>query len=218
MSAPKFAEDKLLNYGFQKRGESLYYERELENSHLHLEIVIEANHVLKTRVIDAETGDEYTLHLNPKSKGTFVTQVRNEYEDCLCDIRSKCAADSGFVTLQAQSILDYAKERYQSQIEFLWKDKFGTDDGVLRRGDTGKWFAAILTCRMKTLTGKGEGTLEVINLRVDPKSIGEIVDNIRIFRAYHMNKKHWISIVLDGGVSDHEIYARIDESYRLAVK
>ena len=103
-------------------------------------------------------------------------------------------------------------------LEFLWKDKFGTDDGVLRRGDTGKWFAAILTCRMKTLTGKGEGTLEVINLRVDPKSIGEIVDNIRIFRAYHMNKKHWISIVLDGGVCDHEIYARIDESYRLAVK
>jgi len=35
---------------------------------------------------------------------------------------------------------------------------------------------------------------------------------------YLMNKKHWISIVLDGGVSDPEIYARIDESYRLAVK
>ncbi len=33
--------------------------------------------------------------------------------------------------------------------------------------------------------------------------------------AYHMNKLHWVSIILDGSMSDEEIFHLIDDSYRL---
>ena len=33
--------------------------------------------------------------------------------------------------------------------------------------------------------------------------------------AYHMNKKHWITLVLDGGFPDDELYGLIDESHGL---
>ena len=36
--------------------------------------------------------------------------------------------------------------------------------------------------------------------------------------AYHMNKKHWINVVMDGGISDKLVKKWIDESYDLVVK
>ena len=36
-----------------------------------------------------------------------------------------------------------------------------------------------------------------------------------VIPAYHMNKKHWISIILDGSMSDEEIGRLIEDSYAL---
>ena len=45
-----------------------------------------------------------------------------------------------------------------------------------------------------------------------------IVDNNKYFRAYHMNKKMWTTIVLDGRLPTEEILKRIDDSYKLTDK
>jgi predicted DNA-binding protein (MmcQ/YjbR family) len=58
-----------------------------------------------------------------------------------------------------------------------------------------------------------------INLKCDP-------DLAMHFRAmykavnpgYHMNKKHWNTITLDGSIPDDEILSMIDDSYNLVVK
>ncbi|MBF1207631.1 MAG: MmcQ/YjbR family DNA-binding protein, partial [Fusobacterium periodonticum] len=42
------------------------------------------------------------------------------------------------------------------------------------------------------------------------------IDNKRYFPAYHMNKKHWCTICLDGTVELEKIYRLIDISYELA--
>jgi len=36
--------------------------------------------------------------------------------------------------------------------------------------------------------------------------------------GYYMNKKHWITVVLDGSIADVEILAMIDASYELVVR
>ena len=36
-----------------------------------------------------------------------------------------------------------------------------------------------------------------------------------IVPAYHMNKRHWISVILDGSMSDEEILPLIEDSYEL---
>lgn len=36
--------------------------------------------------------------------------------------------------------------------------------------------------------------------------------------AYHMNKKHWISIVLDGSMADEDIHRLLKDSYALTAK
>ncbi|MGA8180669.1 MAG: MmcQ/YjbR family DNA-binding protein [Desulfobacterales bacterium] len=58
-----------------------------------------------------------------------------------------------------------------------------------------------------------------INLKCDP----DLAMHLREFceavqPAYHMNKKHWNTIYLDGSVPDDELLAMINDSYDLVIK
>ncbi|MBR1680176.1 MmcQ/YjbR family DNA-binding protein, partial [bacterium] len=54
-----------------------------------------------------------------------------------------------------------------------------------------------------------------IDLRASTEEIENLVDNKKYFSGYHMNKKHWLTIILDGSVPIEDIYNRIDSSYNL---
>lgn len=61
-------------------------------------------------------------------------------------------------------------------------------------------------------------TFEGINLKVDPEHGAELRDKYRFVQsAYHMNKKHWITVVMDGVAPDKLVKALIDNSYDLVV-
>ena len=57
---------------------------------------------------------------------------------------------------------------------------------------------------------------EGINLKVDPEEGAELRDRYQAVKAaYHMNKKHWITVEIDGSVSDKLLQGWIDKSYAL---
>ncbi len=60
--------------------------------------------------------------------------------------------------------------------------------------------------------------IEIIDLRLQPDILSQTLDGIKYFPGYHMNKKHWYTICLDGSVEDAEICHRLDVSYELAKK
>ena len=62
------------------------------------------------------------------------------------------------------------------------------------------------------------GVHEVLDLRGKPEFVERIPDGERFFPGYHMNKKHWFTVLLDGSVPDDEICRLLDESYVLAAK
>lgn len=55
--------------------------------------------------------------------------------------------------------------------------------------------------------------VEAINVKADTMLIDSLVNEPGFYRAYHMNKRYWISILLDGSVSDETIKGLIEESY-----
>ena len=63
-----------------------------------------------------------------------------------------------------------------------------------------------------------EGEAEAIDLHMRPEEHECTVDGKRILRGYHMNKKHWITVLTDGSTPPEEIFRLIDASYALAVK
>ena len=59
---------------------------------------------------------------------------------------------------------------------------------------------------------------EILNLHVKTQEIDTIVEKKQIFYAFHMNKRHWISVILDGYVDFEYVKKLIDESFALALK
>ena len=72
--------------------------------------------------------------------------------------------------------------------------------------------------KMFALTNMEEWPLEV-NLKCDPERAIELREEYEAVQpGYHMNKKHWNTVVLNGSVSLPEIHAWIDHSYALVVQ
>ena len=63
-----------------------------------------------------------------------------------------------------------------------------------------------------------EGKIDVLNLKNDSQKIQYLIDHKHYFPAYHMNKKYWISILLDNYVNIEEVKKLIDESYLIVNK
>lgn len=71
--------------------------------------------------------------------------------------------------------------------------------------------------RMFALLGR-TGEKESVNLKADPDETWLLRQQYpgSVLPGYHMNKKHWNTVLLDGSVPDEEVLAMLDQSYRLA--
>jgi len=55
-----------------------------------------------------------------------------------------------------------------------------------------------------------------VNLKCDPSLAIELRERYNsVIPGYHMNKKHWNTVLLDGSITDKEIFSWIDHSYDL---
>jgi len=72
--------------------------------------------------------------------------------------------------------------------------------------------------RMFALVIVDEGPLW-LNLKCVPE-VAEVLRELHpaVRPAYHMNKRHWNTVVLDGSLPDEDIEGMIDESYQLVVE
>lgn len=91
-----------------------------------------------------------------------------------------------------------------------------TDLPVFRRPDSRKWFAVVIPDVPGRYFGKS-GKVTVLNLKCDPLLSDGICDGVTVFPAYHMNKRHWISVVLNEDPDLTGIMALVSVSYRLTM-
>lgn len=205
--------EKLKAYGFSDQNGEYKFSMEILNGEFQLEIKIDKNGISDTMFTEKQNGEEYILY-KTKATGSFVGNVRREIGKVLAEIAEKCFDTAIFKDEQTINLIQYAGEKYGSEPEFLW-EKF-SDNAVLRRKDTEKWFAVLLTVSRRKLGLDYDETVEIIDLRMQAENIPALVDGKKFFPGWHMNKKHWFTIILDGSVSFEEICKRIDESYNLA--
>ena len=55
-----------------------------------------------------------------------------------------------------------------------------------------------------------------VNLKADPERVAELADKKTIFPAYHMNKKHWITVLLTSA-TDFDLLRALTERSRALV-
>jgi len=72
--------------------------------------------------------------------------------------------------------------------------------------------------KMFALVGTDDDPLR-LNLKCDPVKAEMLREYYpAVLPGYHMNKRHWNTVVLDGSIPDTVIRGMIDDSYALVVK
>lgn len=112
-----------------------------------------------------------------------------------------------------ENIAEYIEKEFGDRAEFMFRDS--PDTGVFRHGGNKKWYAVLMKVGYAKLGLGKEGAADIINLKCDPVLAFQLVDGIRIFPAYHMNKVHWISVLLDGSEEYAEACSLVSLSHRL---
>ncbi len=114
--------------------------------------------------------------------------------------------------LDRKTITDYIKKKYDATPEYLWKRY--PDFAVFRHEDNNKWFALMAGIPGSKLGLSGEDPIDVINLKIDDLFFRDmLIREDGICPGYHMNKQHWISVLLDGTVSEQRVLDLIDMSF-----
>jgi len=205
---------KLEKFGFEKEESDYRYQTPIVDDQFLLKIKVSTDGQLKTKVIDTQTKDEYVLHLSPTASGEFVGRVSEEYKNTLDEIEDKCYDNNVFKSQQAIDIIEYVNKMYDDQLEFLWK-KF-PQNAIWRRSDTNKWYGLLSVIPKTKLGLDSDEIVTVIDVRGDTNEINNLVDGVKYFPGYHMNKSHWYTMILDESVNNSEIMDRLHSSYEIA--
>lgn len=109
----------------------------------------------------------------------------------------------------------FIMENYSAEADCPWLNYPNYE--VFRHSSNQKWFALIMDVPKDKLGLQGTELLDVVNFKCDPILTGSLRGEAGIFTAYHMNKEQWITVALDGSVSDEQIKMLLDMSYEATV-
>lgn len=205
---------KLLKLGFVKEKDCYKYETKIMANQFSLIVKIDINNMVSSDVIELSTNESFIPYHVSSNTGEFVGKMREEYNNIIEKVKSTCCSKNVFKSEYASLVIEYIKQKYHDELEYLW-EKF-PNNAIWRNKDNNKWYGALLVVPKAKIGIEEEGSIEIIDLLLEPEKIENIVDNKKYFAAYHMNKKHWITIKLDGSVDINEIYELIDNSYHLS--
>ncbi len=205
----------LKDFGFKERDGRYWYETGILRELFSLTVVIDTKGRADTNLIENDTGEEYILY-KTTAQGTFVGEVRSAVRTVLEDIATKCCESSAFKFPQTLRVLEFARKIFGDEPEFLWS-KF-PDNAVLRRKDTQKWYAAVLSTSKSRIVPGSDGRAEIIDLRIAPDDMAGLLARGNYYPGWHMNKKSWYTVILDDSVADAELFEDIRRSWDLALK
>ena len=206
--------NKLEKNGFKKIGNEYVCYASLLKDDFKAIITVDENGIVTGKIIDTQLNEEYT-NFRTDMTGEFVSTIRELYKKLLIDIKNNCFNEKHYIFDQTNRVIKYVKDKYSTDPEFLWKEYPGF--GVLRNMTSMKWYGLIGNIDYSKL-GKKKGEIEIINVKLNREEIQDLLKDEGFYEAYHMNKKDWISIVLDDTVSDDNIFSLIDKSYNMVSK
>ncbi len=206
---------KLLEYGFNKSKNTFKLTKLIIDNTFSINIEVNSKEKISVKVYDLSINDEYISFRINNDNLSFANKIKEEVINLLLDIRNKCYTNLNSNN-QMNRITKLIKEKYKDEPEFLWS-KF-PEFRIFRNKDNKKWYAIIMNINKNKLNINSNDEVYIINIKLDSEEIKDLLDNNKFYPAYHMNKKYWITIILDENISDNEIMEFINKSYCLSKK
>lgn len=102
--------------------------------------------------------------------------------------------------MNKQEYLEYCSDAFGTFPDYPFDEDFET--AVLRHSDNRKWYAIVMRVPRKKFGQERDETVDVVNLKLPTEMIGSFGASDGVYPAYHMNKHHWISVLLPDAPED----------------
>ena len=108
-------------------------------------------------------------------------------------------------------LIAYVAERFSTAAEYPW----GDENFIFRHQENRKWFAVAMCVPYRRLGIEREDSVDIVDVKCGPLLMDVYRKQPGILPGYHMNKDHWITILLDGTAEDGLIRELFEISYDL---
>jgi len=109
-----------------------------------------------------------------------------------------------------QTFLTHCLNTYNTVPDYPFDEDFET--AVLRHTDNRKWYAIVMRVSRRKFGFDSDEVIDVVNLKLPLEMFGSFGVGDGVYPAYHMNKLHWISVLLPDA-SDDLIEFLVNASY-----
>ena len=99
-----------------------------------------------------------------------------------------------------QEFLKYCLDTYRTSPDYPFDEDFET--AVLRHADNRKWSAIVMKVPRNKFGFESDEIIDVVNLKLPTEMFGSFGAADGVYPAYHMDKLHWISVLLPDAPND----------------
>ena len=159
-----------------------------------------------------EVNERYTLFDIPTTSSSIAQALREEAEELVfqwmhpeqSDIEEARQKWTKWIT---EHIVPYRGNPFEKTeaLGFMVEDK-------------GKWYGLMMQVPLRKLGVASKADALILNVKIHPEDKERLIATDGIFEAYHMNKKHWISIALNVCSDDALVKECIYTSYKCVAK
>lgn len=103
-----------------------------------------------------------------------------------------------------QQFLEYCRDTYGTVADYPFDEDFET--AVLRHTDNRKWYAIVMRVSRRKFGFDSDEVIDVVNLKLPTEMFGSFGAADGVFPAYHMNKLHWVSVLLPNSPNDVVVF------------
>ena len=99
-----------------------------------------------------------------------------------------------------QQFLSYCLNTYGTSLDYPFEGDFET--AVFRHSGSRKWYAIVMRVSRRKFGFDSDEVIDVVNLKLPTEMFGSFGASDGVYPAYHMNKLHWVSVLLPDSPDD----------------
>jgi len=203
--------ERMIRHGFVRSGKDMVFRGEIMFGKFQAEFRWSEQNTPGITVWD--DGEEYSLIHVESADGDYVRRVRDACIVWMTEIRDSCFARKQFCGEQANRISEALLQTFGDMPDDPWQSKY-PGIGVFRHPGNSKWYAIIMNTDGACVRHPGVHC-DVLTFRAGPRRCGELLQMPGFVPGYHMNRKSWVSVILDDSVPDEVVLAELSAARTL---
>ena len=207
--------ERLSGFGFVRSEDGWRYEEDLPGGSFRAVVTVSDDGTVSYRLYDLEFEEEYTQAYASAFMGSHIRDIRGKGLAVAQRIAEKCFDDVSFIFPQTNAMDLWIRSTFRDVPDHPFSDYPSYTS--YRYPSNRKWYALVMDIPRHSLEGEkkdDETVVEVVNVRIDPSRKEDLLKDAGIYPAYHMNKDSWVSVLLDGSVSDRLLHELVTFSRR----